>query len=65
MKVYLSFKLIGNFEEGQMHDQGILKLSNEEYFEGFFKMGIIDGNGIFTTMNGQKLKGIWKQGSLD
>ncbi|CAK65777.1 unnamed protein product (macronuclear) [Paramecium tetraurelia] len=54
----------GDFSKGNMHGEGTLQLTNEEFFKGRFVDGKIDGKGEFTTLNGQSFTGFWEKGVL-
>lgn len=47
-----------------MHGKGLLQLTNGERFEGCFNDGMIDGEGTYTAVDGQEIKGLWKDGVL-
>jgi hypothetical protein len=45
--------------------KGVLYLSNGEYFEGNFLNDTAQGEGVYTTMTGKKIRGIWGMNILE
>ena len=38
-----------------------MTLSNDEWLEGSFHEDKVEGEGVFTTMKGEKIQGIWHE----
>jgi hypothetical protein len=51
--------------EDSKNGKGVLYLSNGEYFEGSFLNDTAQGEGVYTTMTGRKLRGIWEMNLLE
>lgn len=62
--IYVFDYIIGNFVAGKMHGLGTLLLTNDEKYVGEFDEGMVNGDGEFTTIDGQVIKGVWEQGFL-
>jgi len=59
-------KYTGRFREGLPDGGGIYYFSNGDYFHGAFKSGKKSGKGeYFSALNNKKIKGIWKEDSLN
>ncbi len=59
-------KYTGRFREGLPDGGGIYYFSNGDYFHGAFKAGKKSGKGeYFSALNNKKIKGIWKEDSLN
>ena len=55
----------GNFKnDDKQGPNGRLVLSNGEKYEGDFNKDMIDGKGVFYTMDGTKILGEWKENCL-
>lgn len=44
--------------------EGVLKLSNGEYFKGRFEKDEINGEGEYYCLGGRKVQGRWREGIL-
>jgi len=42
----------------------MLKFSNGEFFEGNFKDDMVEGEGVFSSRDGQKIHGNWSENHL-
>ncbi len=61
--------IIKNRYEGQLIDdkkdgQGVMTLSNGEYYIGQFKKNMVYGKGKFTKKNGSSVLGVWEKNIL-
>ncbi|CAD8095382.1 unnamed protein product [Paramecium primaurelia] len=49
----------GDFNFGQQDGYGQLVLTNAERYTGLFKNGKVHGAGVFQTLDGKQIKGVW------
>ena len=54
-------KYAGLCENGQPEGRGLLKLSNEDVYTGFFRGGLRHGEGVVVFAGGDSFEGQWRQ----
>ncbi|CAD8122921.1 unnamed protein product [Paramecium sonneborni] len=57
-------KYSGNFEMDNKEGQGSLHLTNGERFVGGFQRDCVNGKGVFYSMGGKMMEGIWVENKL-
>ncbi len=51
--------------EDSKNGKGVFYLSNGEYFEGNFLNDTAQGEGVYATISGKKIRGIWEMNLLE
>ena len=58
-------QFIGKFKENKFHtEKGELKFEDNSIYNGEFKEGFIEGNGVYENQNGEKIGGYFEKGEI-